>query len=81
MVSLCLPWAEGKLELFMKDEPFWSVMDEIMDQAKLRMSPYGGESGQMSLVRRPQDFEDYVGRAAYSNGFRVLIKRIETSVD
>ncbi len=73
--------AEGKLELSMKDVPFWNAIDEIMDQAKMQLSAYGGENGQLSLVRRPEDFEDFIGRTAYSNGFRVVIKRIETSVD
>ena len=74
-------FATGRLELSMKDAPFWNVMDELMDQAKLQLSAYGGETGQLSLVRRAEDFEDYIGRTAYSNGFRVVIKRIETSVD
>ena len=72
---------EGQLELSLTKVSFWEAMDEILDQAKLQVSPYGGESGQLNLVPRPEDFEDYVGRTAYSGAFRVAITRIETSRD
>jgi len=69
------------LELDLVDVSFWEALDVIMDQAGLKISPYGGEFGQMNLVPRNPQSADFVGRTAYSGAFRVLVKRIETARD
>ena len=46
------PEAKGtKITIELKDEPFWSAVDQILDHAKLSVNNYGGEEA-LTLVAR-----------------------------
>ncbi|QDU54306.1 hypothetical protein [Aeoliella mucimassa] len=63
------PLSPGEIVLQVKDEPFWSVMDQVMDQAKLSMYPFAGENA-VSLVERGEGEGSRFGRANYTGPFR-----------
>lgn len=50
--------------------PFWEAIDKILDQAKLTVNPYGGESQALSVEPRRPDELPRFGRAAYEGPFR-----------
>ena len=69
------PVTPGEIILQVQDEPFWSVMDQIMDQAQLSVYPYAGEDG-LSLVARAEGEGPRFGRANYSGPFRFEVTEI-----
>ena len=72
---------QGDVDIDVQDVLFWEALDEILDAGLLRLSPYGGELGELSIVARPEGFAEFQGRTAYSGGFRMAITRIEKSRD
>lgn len=69
--------AAGTPEVILKveDEPFWSVMDQVMDQARLSQYAYAGEDA-LALVARGEEEGQRFGRASYSGPFRFEIIEI-----
>lgn len=61
--------------LKVEDEPFWSVMDQVMDQAQLSQYAYAGEDA-LALVGRDKQEGQRFGRASYSGPFRFEITEI-----
>ena len=55
--------------LSVEDEPFWSVLDQVTDQAQLTLADYAGEDA-VSLVSRPPNYAPRFGRADYDGPFR-----------
>lgn len=41
--------SSANVQLAAEEQPFWSVMSEIMDQAKLRINPFGTTEGKLVL--------------------------------
>lgn len=62
--------SEIEVELDAKDEPFWKVLDEVIDQANLRINAFGTTGGDLVLAPGGQDGgSDY---ATFESGpFRV----------
>lgn len=54
----------------LKDEPFWSAIDQILDQAKLGVYSYGGENA-LSIVSTGASGGLRHGRAYYNGPFRI----------
>lgn len=54
------------------DEPYWSAIDLILDQARLSVYSYGGDNA-LSLVPRPDGEGPRFGRAVYSGPFRLEV--------
>lgn len=50
--------------------PFWSVIDQILDQAKLNVYHYSGQEGVLAIVAAPNNQTPRSNRAAYSGLFR-----------
>jgi hypothetical protein len=57
------------ITLELKDEPFWSAVDQILDQANLSVSSLGGEEA-LSVVARGENGAPRVGRATYQGPLR-----------
>lgn len=53
-----------------RDEPFWSGMDKILDQARLGLYAYSGEEA-LAVINRPQGANDRAERASYAGPFRI----------
>jgi hypothetical protein len=58
-----------EITIELKDEPFWSAMDKILDQAKLGVNSVGGEDA-LNLVPRGNDDRPRVEGAGYEGPFR-----------
>lgn len=55
--------------LSVEDEPFWSAVDKLLDEAKLAIYPYGDE-GEITVVERDAATRFRTGSAAYAGPFR-----------
>lgn len=64
------------ITLELKDEPYWSAVDQLLDQAKLGIYNYGGEDALTIVARDKEDGPRY-GRAVYSGPFRMEVLAIE----
>jgi hypothetical protein len=60
----------------LKDEPFWSAVDQILDQAKLGINNYGGEEA-LSLVARGGGDGPRQGSAVYQGPFRIEALQVQ----
>lgn len=58
-----------KVTIELQDEPFWSALDRLLDQAELSIYAYGGDY-ELTLVAREPGVGDRVGAAAYGGPFR-----------
>ena len=61
-----------KITIELKDEPFWTAIDQILDQAKLGVYSYGGEEA-LSIVGRGGDESSRKGAAIYQGPFRMEV--------
>ena len=68
--------AAGDITIELKDEPFWSAVDKILDEAKLGVYNYGGEDA-LSIVARNEDDGPRHGKAAYVGPFRMEILEVQ----
>lgn len=71
---------EASPQIFLKveNEPFWSVMDQVMDQANLSQYAYAGEDG-LALVARTEGEGMRFGRACYSGPFRFEVTEVSAT--
>ena len=53
-----------------ENEPFWSALDQALDQAKLDLYGYGDDDGALQLMDREPGRRDRYGLASYSGPFR-----------
>jgi len=58
--------------------PFWSALDQVLDQAKLSPYAYAGEDA-ISLVARGDGEADRYGRASYAGPFRFEVTEVNAS--
>jgi hypothetical protein len=61
---------DATIKLTVKDAPFWTVLDQVLDQAGLDVNPYGGFGDRLTLAARPEEELPRFGRASYSGIFR-----------
>ena len=64
-----------KITIELKDEPFWSAIDQILDQAKLGINNVGGEDA-LSLVARKTALGPR-GDAVYQGPFRMEALQVQ----
>ncbi len=64
------------ITLTLKDEPFWSAVDQILDQTKLGIYSYGGEEA-LSIVARGNYDASRTGRADYQGPYRMEILEVQ----
>ncbi len=67
--------AEG-VTIDLKNEPFWSAVDQVLDLAKLGVYNYGGEDA-LSIVPRDENDGPRHGKAAYVGPFRMEILEVQ----
>jgi hypothetical protein len=60
----------------LKDEPFWSALDKILDQVGLGIYSYGGEEA-LSIVGRSPEEGPRVGQAVYRGPLRFEVLQVE----
>ncbi len=61
---------DPKVTVVADDLPFWSVLDQALDQAKVDIYGYGDESGAMQLTDRAPGRTDRYGIASYAGPIR-----------
>lgn len=61
--------ASPKVTINFEDEPFWSVIDRLLDSVDLSIYAYGGDNA-LSLVSREPNVGKRAGAAAYGGPFR-----------
>jgi hypothetical protein len=67
---------QKNITIELKDEPFWSAVDQILDKATLGIYSYGGEEA-LSIVGRASDEAPRHGRASYGGPFRIDILELQ----
>lgn len=67
---------EAPISIELKDEPFWSGIDQIFDQAKLGIYSYGGKDA-LAIVGRDSAESPRYKRGAYSGPFRLDITDVQ----
>lgn len=68
--------AAGNITIELKDEPFWSAVDKILDEANLGVYNFGGEDA-LAVVARNDNEGPRHGKAAYVGPFRMEILEIQ----
>ncbi|MFC1757943.1 hypothetical protein ACFL2H_04150 [Planctomycetota bacterium] len=66
------------LDVEFKDEPFWKVMDSVLDQTGLTIYNVSGELRKLALVARPPGERERSDNASYSGPFRIEATEIFT---
>ncbi|MDP7303129.1 MAG: hypothetical protein QGG09_08510, partial [Pirellulaceae bacterium] len=56
---------------------YWEALDELLDQAGMRIDEYGGSENALTVVARPEGQQLRRGRADYCGQFRVETTRIQ----
>jgi hypothetical protein len=67
---------DPRIDIDLKDEPFWPAVDQILDQAKVGIYSYGGKDALSIVSRDPADGARRA-RAAYSGPFRIDITEVQ----
>ncbi|MCO6046039.1 hypothetical protein NG895_19235 [Aeoliella sp. ICT_H6.2] len=70
--------ASPQIIMKVENEPFWSVMDQVMDQAQLSQYAYAGEDA-LALVARGEGEGQRFGRACYSGPFRFEVIEVSAT--
>jgi hypothetical protein len=68
--------SQTKVMATFQDEPYWSAVDTLLDQASLGVYTYAGE-GALAIVEREQGDGSRSGSAVYSGPFRVEALEIQ----
>lgn len=70
--------ASPQIILKVENEPFWAVMDQVMDQARLSQYAYAGEDA-LSLMSRSEGEGQRFGRACYEGPFRFEVTEVSAT--
>jgi hypothetical protein len=62
-------------------QDYWTVLDDLLDQAQLQLYAYGGTPRTLTIVGREPDRLPARGRVAYGGLFRVEPTRVQASRD
>jgi len=68
--------SDKSVTITLKDEPFWSGLDQILDQVGLGIYSYGGEDA-LSIVGRNQEEGPRVSQAAYRGPLRFEVLEVQ----
>jgi hypothetical protein len=68
--------SDKPVTITLKDEPFWTALDKILDQVGLGIYSYGGEEA-LSIVGRSGEEGPRVGQAAYRGPLRFEVLQVE----
>lgn len=60
---------------------FWQALDTLLDQARMTIYNYGGESAALTIISRPSEETSRSGKAAYAGQFRFEAVRLDASRD
>jgi hypothetical protein len=67
----------SKITIELKDEPFWSAMDQILDKANLGIYAYGGEYA-LSIVSRASNERPRHNTGDYRGPFRIEVLEVQS---
>ena len=62
---------DTQLTLSIEDQPFWSALDQLADEAGFTVYPYVGEARKLAIVAARDTASPRVGRADYEGLFRI----------
>lgn len=60
----------GTVKVDFDKTPYWTALDEVLDQAELTINPYGGLARTIAVMARPGESQPRGGNAAYNGIFR-----------
>ena len=73
---------DPKIQVNLKETPFWEALDRVFDEAGLTLYPYSGKEHALAMVSRAAGSElPRFGRAAYAGRFRLEGTSIVASKD
>ncbi len=75
-----IPAADPEVNVEFNKTPFWTALDQVLDQAQLSLYPYG-QPGAMQLVPRGPNELPRVGRATVVGPLRIEPVRVHASRD
>ena len=61
--------------------PYWEALDQVLDQAQLRINDYGGQENALVVQAKPETERPRFGSAHYAGVFRLEPLRIESRRD
>ncbi len=64
-------FADQEITMDVEQEPFWEVLDRLLDQAKLTIYPYAGEEATLRVMRRDEQQQARSKQAYYEGVFRI----------
>lgn len=70
-----------EIEVKFDKAPYWQALDTVLDKANLTVNAFSNESNQLTVMARPDNQADRVGRAHYSGLFRFEPIRIQATRD
>lgn len=71
----------GQVKVSFDKTPYWQALDEVLDQARLNINEFGGESSALVLVARPENETSRAATGVYSGVFRLEALRLEARRD
>lgn len=71
----------GQVKVAFDKTPYWRALDEVLDQAKLNINEFGGETSALVLTARPDSEASRAESGVYSGVFRLEALRLEARRD
>ncbi|HEU0067833.1 MAG TPA: hypothetical protein VFQ26_01050, partial [Nitrospiraceae bacterium] len=71
----------GKVQLAFQATPYWQAIDQLLDQAELKINEFGGEDQALVVMARPEGELPRFGHAIYTGVFRLEPLRLEARRD
>ncbi len=72
---------DEELQLNEDDQPFWPVVDRLLDAADVAVQPYGSSNNAIELMARAENQSGRFGHATYRGPFRFETVRLQASRD
>lgn len=70
---------EKKINLELKDVPFWQALDKILDEGQLTVDDYGGGGEALQIIPRVETANDRSGNVHYQGIFRIAPARLSVA--
>jgi hypothetical protein len=71
----------GQVKVSFDKTPYWQALDEVLDQARLNINEFGGETSTLVLIARPENETSRAITGVYSGVFRLEALRLEARRD
>ncbi len=72
---------EGRVQVAFQNTPYWQALDDILDQAALKIQEFGGKTNALVVSARPPNERPRSGHAIATGVFRIEPVRLEARRD